>query len=343
VKHLLPVCDEATTRKVFGRYEYKPYVPEALEARGRFVATRNGALLPSLRWCLKTNYRRHPTAIVRIMAEAMASVIVHGKGRIPDQGGRHALIHSAWTGGYYNWLTESMPRALKLKRTFREAVPLLPMKSYFGYKEALHSLGFNDVGYFPTGRNAVLDDPIVTTCPPQFGTTEPAALQDVRTAVLEHYGLANNTPSEIVYVSRRKSRGRLVVNEPAVEAALERLGATCLCFEDLSFEQQVELMSRTRCLISIKGAGLTNMMFMPAGGAVIELLPHRNGIFDYGRARMSFLHDPCYLRLSAAMQHQYGYLLCAHDAKWWQATQMSNIEVDVEGLVALIRSAGPKT
>lgn len=336
--HLLPTCDEAMTRKVFGRFEYKPFVPEVRAVKGTYLIMRSGAVLPSVRWTYLTNYRGHPTAFVDIIARSIASLGVHGVERMPKIDGRYAMVHSAWTGGYYHWLTESLPRALALKRLFPDAVPMLPTPAYFGYAEALVALGFHDVAKFPVGRNAVVRDPIVTTGAAQFGTTDTSSLRQVREVVLKNRGLAGNVADQIVYVSRRKSRGRLVVNEAEVEASLSALGATCVCFEDLSFLQQVELMSRTKCLISIKGAGLTNAMFMPAGGAVIELLPRRNGIFDYGRARMSFRHDPCYVRLAAAMEHRYGYLLCAHDAKKWQATQMSNITVDVGRLLQLVRN-----
>lgn len=340
MKHLLPTCDEPTTRKIFGRFEYRPFVPQVRSIKGTYIIIRTGAVLPSVRWTYLTNYRHHPTAFAQILAKSIASVGYHGVGQMPKISRRYALIHSAWTEGYYHWLTESLPRALALKSLFADAVPMLPSPGYHVYAEALAMLGFHDVAKFPAGRNAVVRDPIITTGPAQFGTTDPSLLRQVREVVLANLDPAGSTAGRIVYVSRRKSRGRLVLNEAEVEAALSALGASCVCFEDLSFRQQVELMSRTKCLVSIKGAGLTNSMFMPAGGTVIELLPRRNGIFDYGRARMSFRHDPCYVRLAAAMQHRYGYLLCAHDAKKWQATQMSNITVDVHRLLQLVRDSG---
>lgn len=336
MNHLLPTCDEPSTREVFGRFEYTPYVPTVHALKGTYVVVRTSAVLPSPHWTYLTNYRHHPTAFVQIIAKSLASVVVHGSSKLPPIPSRYALIHSAWTEGYYHWLTESLPRALVLKHQYPDAVPMLPTPGYFPYAEALAALGFHDVAKFPTGRNAMVRDPIITTGAAQFGTTDPDLLRQVRTAMLAGFNFADNTATQIVYVSRRKSRGRLVLNESEVEAALSALGATCVCFEDLSFRQQVELMSRTKCLISIKGAGLTNAMFMPPGGTVIELLPKRNGIFDYGRARMSFRHDPCYVRLAAAMEHRYGYLLCTHDAKRWQATQMSNISVDVDRLLQLV-------
>lgn len=337
---MLPACDPVAAREVFDRFEYKPFSPAIAHVKGQFTIARTGVVFPSLKWSLRTNYRHHPTRFLHIIAASVWSVFSRGRGQMTEAGRPFALIHSAWTGGYYHWLTESMVRALQLRKAGIDCIPMLPSEAYFQYAPALHALGHREVARFPAGRNAIVSDPVLTTCPPSFGTTNPELLNEVRAKILNYYGLANSQAEDIVYVSRRKSRGRVVLNEVEINHVLERAGARIVCFEDLDFEAQVRLMARTKCLISIKGAGLTNMMFMPPGGVVVELLPKRNGIFDYGKARMSFRHDPCYLRLSAAMGHRYGYLLCAHDAKRWQATQMSNINVDANALLAMLSGAG---
>ena len=90
---------------------------------------------------------------------------------------------------------------------------------------------------------------------------------------------ASQPPYKIIYISRRKARGRFILNEEALEAMLAEFEAESVCLEDFSFKEQVTLMQRTRLLISIHGAGLTNMMFMQEGGTVIEILPRKNGIF----------------------------------------------------------------
>ena len=44
-------------------------------------------------------------------------------------------------------------------------------------------------------------------------------------------------------------------------------------FDDLTFEQQVKLMSKASMLISVHGAGLTNSIFMPSTSILIEIAP----------------------------------------------------------------------
>ena len=47
------------------------------------------------------------------------------------------------------------------------------------------------------------------------------------------------------------------------------MGFETVYTEELSFAEQVRLFSETRCLVSIHGAGLTNLMFMPPGGHML--------------------------------------------------------------------------
>ncbi len=94
-----------------------------------------------------------------------------------------------------------------------------------------------------------------------------------RTRTLEHLGLS------IVPARRRvvlvKRRNRNIVNFEQVENFVKhRVGkhlVDIVFLEDLSFKQQVEVMSNAGLLIATHGAGLTNSVFMPTGAAVMEI------------------------------------------------------------------------
>ena len=43
-----------------------------------------------------------------------------------------------------------------------------------------------------------------------------------------------------------------------------------IILKDIVFLHQIEIMKETKCLISIHGAGLTNMLFMPEGGSCVR-------------------------------------------------------------------------
>lgn len=250
------------TQKVFEKISYKPFSPKVGIAKGKKIVTRSGVLLFDWRWTLATIYR-NPIVILRVAAVTLASVL--RRKTLPMAKARqYGVIHSVWTAGYYHWLTESLPRALVLQESYPEAIPLLPSRRYAGYVESLQAIGIKEFAYFPDESNVSVVDPVVTECPHQFATTSAECLLKVRQKVWQYLGLDGNLEAtKIVYVSRIKARGRFVKNEPELVSTLERLGAKIVCFEDLTFLQQVALMRETKLLISIHGAALTNMMFMP--------------------------------------------------------------------------------
>lgn len=250
------------------------------------------------------------------------------------------MVHSIWTAGYYHWITECLPRALVMNSLLAEAVPILPSAKYKNYESSLKALGFHEVSYFPEEKNVILSNPIVTDCPRQFATTDPELLHQVRDKVKIGLDIVNHVkPYRLIYISRRKARGRYVVNEEKIVNFLSAIGFESFCFEDFSFEEQVSLMHETAVLISIHGAALTNMVFMQPGGRIIELLPIKNGIFDYNIVRNSLRHDPCYVRLAKAMGHHHIGLECKPEVAKFAGTHMADIDVDIAQLSNVVSEA----
>lgn len=323
--------------KIFDPITYRPFYPRVGRLRGRYVISRSGMLLAHWKWTWASMYH-HPIVAARFMVVTLLSLVKRGVARV--EGGRDlGLIHTGWTAGYYHWLTESLPRALVMRDAFPDAVPILPSPLFRKYAGSLEKLGFPEVVFFPSDANVSVGDPILTECLPTYGTTDPALLKRVRDTILGNVmSGAAAKPFRIVYASRAKSRGRTVLNEEEVLRALHPLGVELYHFEDLDFEGQVRLMQETKCLNSIHGAGLTNMMFMPEGGSVIEIIPRKHGFFDYKYGRNSIRHEPCYVRLADVFGHRHAAVLGTADSKWHSATDMANVHVDPAEVVA---SVGP--
>lgn len=269
---------------------------------------------------------------------SLASYWKRGKARIL---GIHELgiVHSNWSNGYYHWLTESLPRSYELHKNFPNATIALPSISYARYVESLNAIGITEIAFFPDEKNLDVENPILSKCPRKFATTAPEILRNLVEEIKRNlHTQVCSAPSRIVCVSRRKARGRRLLNEAALLDRLRGREVIDVCLEDLSFRDQVELMSQTKVLIGMHGAGLTNLMFMPAGGTVIEILPRRNGIFDYNQMRNSFRHDACFLRLAAAFDIQHYAIISGHDAPFFKKTHMANIllsEADIQEIADL--------
>ena len=115
-------------------------------------------------------------------------------------------------------------------------------------------------------------------------------------------GMAPENP-EIQEKYRYKINDR-IDDEKLFEDFLESLGFEIVCAEEIeSLEDRLELFSSVKCVASVTGAGLTNLIFMPEGSTVIEFytpLEMRN----YDGALTKSIH-PNYQVLSAVTNKNY--------------------------------------
>ena len=99
-----------------------------------------------------------------------------------------------------------------------------------------------------------------------------------------------------LFVSRADARKPRLLNEDEVFARLERFGFERVMPGRLPVADQVALFSGAQAVAGPHGAGLTNLIFMPEGGAVIEL---------FGRS----LAHGAYAWLSYLGGHAYGHVV----------------------------------
>lgn len=103
------------------------------------------------------------------------------------------------------------------------------------------------------------------------GTTGPERLFVVRTAATAHH--------------------RRLVNQEEIAAKLAEIGFVCIDPGTLAFEEQVALFSRARLVVGVHGAGLTNLLFSPPGGVLVELFTTRpQPFFEDLAARRGWRH-----------------------------------------------------
>ena len=81
-------------------------------------------------------------------------------------------------------------------------------------------------------------------------------------------------PPVDVIINERTSRCRHIVNLLDLSEAISSLNLSqrLIHFENMSFAEQVSSMRSTRVLISIHGAGLSNIIFLQPGSTLIELM-----------------------------------------------------------------------
>lgn len=136
----------------------------------------------------------------------------------------------------------------------------------------------------------------------------------------------NKAYPKYVYVSRKDSKLRRVVNEDQVMNLLSGYGFESVVMSDYRFAEKVKLFHGADFIICSNGAGLTSLFFGKPGAKVIE-------IFSQG-----FVHTHYYnIAYHAGMEHYS--LVCKSDnpATDMKAGQLEDLRVNLDELDALIK------
>lgn len=211
------------------------------------------------------------------------------------------------TGGYFHWITEIIPRLWIAEQHLDRDIPF-PLPSYF-----LTKWKFGNDLLKPFGRKTIVFEESdllriktanIITQPGGPLNYQPIPLTKAVQKVKEfYYDSAYPTTIPKIYISRQKTGRRVVLNEPEVTNLLARYGYTTLHLEDLSIYDQVNLFSRAKEVVSIHGAGLTNMAFMERG-KVVEIRQRKVS------SMLNF-----FFTLSHIFQHDYYYSFDALDGE----------------------------
>jgi len=185
------------------------------------------------------------------------------------------------TGGYFHWLTEICPRVWIAQQHVDSQIPLL-IPEYFLQKwkfgRDLLAVFNREVITFAEHELPVISHMIFIERPGGPFNYQPVPIANsTRQIQLRYYDEKYPNPDvRRIYISRKKAGKRMVLNEDQVVALVKDYGYTVLMLEDLSIYDQVNLFSRATSVLSIHGAGLTNVVYLKPGGSVIELRHHED-------------------------------------------------------------------
>lgn len=190
-----------------------------------------------------------------------------------------------------HWLTAHLPKILLLRERGMLGEVIMPDKMTPVIEGSLRMLGIDpgDFHALDPGWVTLAVDELTIIGSDRF---RPELLRSVHQAFARP---PSSTAGRRIFISRARATRRRLLNEEEIWQELEPHGFERVLMEDLSFEAQVELMSETAVLFSIHGAGLTNMMFCPAGTHVVEI------------ADLSF-PNPNFYAVAAALGHEYWVL-----------------------------------
>lgn len=165
---------------------------------------------------------------------------------------------------YYHFVVEELPAALRARQVGGQLTTLLPSDAPSYQFEALAAHGL-------APRRVASPAQIANCIVVERGSESGWPRSDDIRLLRSLLPLGETLPYRHVYVSRSGS-SRSLTNEMDLETLLGAAGVEVVRSEMMSWSEQVALFRETSLLIGPHGAGLTNLVLMPPGGKVFELV-----------------------------------------------------------------------
>lgn len=224
-------------------------------------------------------------------------------------------LGSTWSGAFYHQVQDFLPLIMLLDALPTGLEPrFLTDRLTPGYRELLLRVGIplNRVVEHDWGVCRVERLWVPSRLNHHMSTT-PSIQRWLRSTLLEPTAHA---PKRL-YVSRRDTHSRRVVNEEALLERLAPLDFACVTGAEGSFQAQAQRFSQAEVIVAPHGGALTQLTFCPPGCLVIELMPEGRLTFPfYNLARCNGL--------------RYLFLVCP------TVNEQADMEAPIELLASLL-------
>jgi capsular polysaccharide biosynthesis protein len=205
-----------------------------------------------------------------------------------------------FSNNYYHWVTEVLPKMVYVKNHLNGDCKFFIPYSLTGYQ--LTSLKICKINFYSSKNDVTLFPrlKVVENFTGSTGYHHPDLL-NVTSQLIKNSFSSDRNLKRKVYVTRENALRRRILNDENFKRILIKYGFEIFDFDEIKFEQQVEILMTSNILVAQHGAALTNMIFMQTGSAIVELLPKE--VFN----------DKCYFILAGTMKHHYYYSFCDTD------------------------------
>ncbi|MCX6212983.1 glycosyltransferase family 61 protein [Spirosoma sp.] len=219
----------------------------------------------------------------------------------------YLLFHHPWFVNYGHWMCEGILRIWMVRKQAHKMVLLLPEK-YLTNRfiiDSLEPFTFKSIYIIPEGKSLLVKKLCLPRIKPVVDSYYYDKLNEIKSFYINY---AINVKKihlnlgEKLYLSRKKSVQRRVQNETDVERIVNEYGFTSLCNEDYTFWEQVAIYANAKYLVSIHGAGMTNMIFMNKNAQILELHKKMTNPHDW--------HSFAFWYMCEALGYGYYQQLC---------------------------------
>ncbi|NEQ07443.1 MAG: glycosyltransferase family 61 protein [Moorea sp. SIO4E2] len=179
-----------------------------------------------------------------------------------------------WGNEFYHWFHDVLPR-------LEFALPYLPPDTKFLLQEkpkayqldslCAYGITHDRLELQPNKINTKVETLYFASPLGHTGLGSGSALKAVDQRMKRFFKIEVSNNFQRIYISRSQARTRRVVNERCLEPILRHHDFSICILEDLSWKDQIKLLSNSSAIIGPHGAGFTNMIYAPKGISVVEI------------------------------------------------------------------------
>lgn len=216
-------------------------------------------------------------------------------------------VASIYAEGYPHWLLEVLPRLIGLKSLPEGVKPTIVFNRELNSWQK-HSLAMFNLSDYPflflNERNIQSSNLFFPSYMGLSGSPHPHSLKWVKDTIMADVAPKADGGKRI-FISRQLAKKRQLKNEAEIYPLLEQYGFEIVQAEKLSFEEQVALFAGAEAVVAPHGAGLANLLFVPKGCKVLELLD-RDFVSDYYYNLAGILELDYYYQLGISINAKEG-------------------------------------
>jgi hypothetical protein len=204
---------------------------------------------------------------------------------------------------YFHWWVDTLPRlAVAEASGIRHFQVIVPEKMEDWQRQSLERVGYPSDRWVPFGDEQWrVESLLFPSVLGYSGMVRPWATDWLRRKLGLH---KSSSGKRRIYLRRETLGYRRVANEFEVLPILKSFKFEAMETRGMPLKDQIKLFSGAECVVSIHGAGLTNVIFSPPKTRVVEFMsPH------------PAYTNTCYYSLCSALGHRYAVIFGKHPGR----------------------------
>ena len=216
-----------------------------------------------------------------------------------------------WSQNYFHWFLDTLPKLIIIEMNFPQFSILIPKHLY--EKEFIQQ----SLLYFKL-QIVVLENFNLVKAKKYIHLPDLSVsgnyIPDLVSSLRAKFLVNDKKTLRKVFVIREEYLNRAIINISEVKDVLKKYSFEIITLNGERLLDQIKIFSETAIFITVHGAALTNMLFMPRDGAVMELRRNDDAL------------NNCYFSLASVLKISYYYQLCEVD-NYRKSTQENSFKV----------------